>query len=156
MLVLNHLERTTATVTALLAILLVNATTMSTQTCKKTFIHKANVIDNTYIVSTILLHSSDFEWENEISDRGELFYVKCSPRKLAKHPKQSTASNDEPKKTKTAAGKLVKLLKRKKRNRDKNDGSKHVGSSNKVTFLDTQVRTTSPNETGGTHMRALD
>lgn len=34
----------------------------------------------------------------------------------------------------------MKLLKRKKRGRDRNDGSKHTGNTNKVTFLDTQVR----------------
>lgn len=84
--------------------------------------------------------SSDFEWENEITDQGELFYVKCSPRKQTKYTKHNKIeSNDVPKKTKTAAGKLVKLLKRKKRGRDRNDGSKHTGNSNKVTFLDTQV-----------------
>ncbi|XP_060879646.1 protein inturned isoform X2 [Metopolophium dirhodum] len=82
---------------------------------------------------------SDFEWENEINDQGELFYVKCSPRKQTKYTKHNTVeSNDAPKKTKTTAGKLVKLLKRKKRGRDRNDGSKHTGNSNKVTFLDTQ------------------
>jgi len=86
--------------------------------------------------------SSDFEWENEINDRGELFYVKCSPRKQIKqikHNKRNTEPNDTPKKNKSTAGKLVKLLKRKKRGRDRNDGAKHTGNTNKVTFLDTQV-----------------
>ncbi|VVC34161.1 Hypothetical protein CINCED_3A021944 [Cinara cedri] len=81
---------------------------------------------------------SDYEWENEINDNGELFYVKCSPRKQTKHTKRNTESNDAPKKIKTTAGKLVKLLKRKKRGRDRNDSSKHSGNTNKVTFLDTQ------------------
>ncbi|XP_025412391.1 protein inturned [Sipha flava] len=81
---------------------------------------------------------SDYEWENEIDDRGQLFYVKCSARKQTKLTKRITESNDMPKKTKTAAGKLVKLLKRNKRSRDRNDGSKHTGNVNKVTFLDTQ------------------
>lgn len=81
----------------------------------------------------------DFEWENEINDRGELFYVKCSPRKQIKHVKRNTEPNDIPKKNKSTAGKLVKLLKRKKRGRDRNDGSKHIGNTNKVTFMDTQV-----------------
>lgn len=84
--------------------------------------------------------SSDFEWENEISDRGELFYVKCSPRTQTNHVKHSAESSDHvPKKNKSAAGKLVKLLKRKNRGRDRNDGTKHTGNANKVTFLDTQV-----------------
>lgn len=83
--------------------------------------------------------SSDFEWENEVNDRGELFYVKCSPRTQTKYIKRNTESNDVPKKNKFTAGKLVKLLKRKKRGRDRNDGSKHTGNTNKVTFLDTQV-----------------
>lgn len=68
-----------------------------------------------------------------------MFYVKCSQRKQTKYTKRCAESNDIPKKTKTTAGKLVKLLKRKKRGRDRNDGSKHSGNTNKVTFLDTQV-----------------
>jgi hypothetical protein len=87
----------------------------------------------------VRIFSSDYEWENEIDDRGQLFYVKCSARKQTKLTKRITESNDMPKKTKTAAGKLVKLLKRNKRSRDRNDGSKHTGNVNKVTFLDTQV-----------------
>lgn len=86
-----------------------------------------------------LIFSSDFEWENEINDHGELFYVKCSPQKICKYTKRNTESNVMPKKTKTTAGKLVKLLKRKKRGRDRNDSSKHTGNTNKVTFMDTQV-----------------
>lgn len=86
------------------------------------------------------MYSSDFEWENEINDQGELFYVKCSPRKQTKYVERNTESNDVPKKSKTTAGKLVKLLKRKNRGRDRNDSSKHTGNTNKVTFLDTQVR----------------
>lgn len=72
-----------------------------------------------------------------------MFYVKCSPRKQTKNVERNTESNDVPKKTKTTAGKLVKLLKRKKRGRDRNDSSKHTGNTNKVTFLDTQVRCSS-------------
>lgn len=68
-----------------------------------------------------------------------MFYVKCSQRKQTKYTKRYTESNDTPKKNETTAGKLVKLLKRKKRARDRNDGSKHSGNTNKVTFLDTQV-----------------
>lgn len=68
-----------------------------------------------------------------------MFYVKCSPRKPAKYSKCKNELNGTPKKNKTTAGKLVKFLKRKKRVRDRNDGSKHTGNTNKVTFLDTQV-----------------
>lgn len=91
---------------------------------------------NNYTVS----FSSDYEWENEINDRGELFYVKCSPRTQTNYVKRNAESTDDvPKKNQSTAGKLVKLLKRKKRGRDRNDGGKHTGNTNKVTFLDTQV-----------------
>lgn len=40
----------------------------------------------------------------------------------------------------------MKLLKRQKRSKDRNDGSKPTGNTNKVTFLDTQVKFPSKTE----------
>ncbi|XP_050429615.1 protein inturned isoform X2 [Adelges cooleyi] len=81
---------------------------------------------------------SHFEWENEINDNGELFYIKSSPRKLNDFGKHSVELANTEKKTKTTASKLVRLLKRRKRERGRNDSFKHTGNTNKVTFLDTQ------------------
>lgn len=139
MLIVNRLKRILVTVTVLRLVRLVNAT-MTIQMCKTTYNYfnlNKNIIN--ILNSRTIDFSSDFEWENEINDRGELFYVKCSPRKLTKYVKRNTESNDEPKKNKTTAGKLVKLLKRKKQSRDRNEDSKHSGNTNKVTFMDTQV-----------------
>ncbi|XP_050534318.1 protein inturned isoform X2 [Daktulosphaira vitifoliae] len=82
--------------------------------------------------------NSHNDWMSEVNFKGELFYIKSSPRKIHNFSKRDMGSPNYQEKRKTATSKFVKLLKRKNRRRDRSDTCKQGGNTNKVTFLDTQ------------------